>query len=313
MLLFNAIMILLLSGHYFAQDETSITHNHCPRMGFTLWSNLTLTCSRICSQQAESDRDLDLWYILPGENLLRQLDLPNNFTYIIGGNQQKINEFENDTGVSLSLTNNNTEDSCNAGEVIQYSLTIENARSSIDGLVVACGARKIENGKTTDRRTSNSTVLYLKSQITTYTTSKITVFPGSSTTVSCTRQLYPDREDSIRNRLRLQLQGEIFKIEENLDKIVAFLGITLEWNTSPNTCTYKGFVNYTLTIGNINQNVDGMLITCGARTVIGTANHDEWYADHSVELVLPTSLFRPSYTVPRVTRLTRVYCTHINP
>ena len=112
------------------------------------------------------------------------------------------------------------------------------------------------------------------------------MFPGSSTTVSCTRQLYPDREDSIRNRLRLQLQGEIFKIEENLDKIVAFLGITLEWNTSPNTCTYKGFVNYTLTIGNINQNVDGMLITCGARTVIGTANHDEWYADHSVELVL---------------------------
>ena len=93
--------------------------------------------------------------------MLRQLDLPNNFTYIIGGNQQKINEFENDTGVSLSLTNNNTEDSCNAGEVIQYSLTIENARSSIDGLVVACGARKIENGKTTDRRTSNSTVLYL--------------------------------------------------------------------------------------------------------------------------------------------------------
>ena len=147
----------------YTADETSITHNHCPRMGFTLWSNVTLTCSRICSQQAESDSDLDLWYILPGANLLRQLDLHNDFKYIIGGNPQKIKEFENDTGVILSLTNNinNTEDVCNAGEVIEYSLTIENARSSIDGLVVTCGSRKIENDTTTVQMTSNSTVLYL--------------------------------------------------------------------------------------------------------------------------------------------------------
>ncbi len=133
--------------------------------------------------------------------------------------------------------------------------------------------------------------LHAESQITTYTAFKGTVFPGSSTTIDCTRERFPDIEDSIRNRLRLQLQGETFNIEENpnfslLDEFLKKTGITLEWNTSPNTCAYSEFVNYSLTIGNITQNVDGMLITCGARTVIGTADHDEWYADHSVELVL---------------------------
>ena len=157
------MLLSLVEYINYTADETNITHNYCSRMGFTLWSSLTLTCSRICSQQAESDRDLDLWYILPGENLLRQLDLHNNFSYIIGGNPQKINEFENDAGVILSLTNNinNIEDVCNAGEVIEYSLTIENTGRSIDGLTVTCGSRKIENDNTTDQMASNSTVLYL--------------------------------------------------------------------------------------------------------------------------------------------------------
>ncbi len=135
--------------------------------------------------------------------------------------------------------------------------------------------------------------LHIESQITTYATFKRTVFPGSSTTIDCTCQLFPDREDSIHNRLRLQLQGETFKIDENKNfnaKIVAFLnetGITLELNTSPNTCAYSGFVNYTLTIGNINQNVNGMLIKCGAIDGSSlTNNHDVWYADHSMKLVL---------------------------
>ncbi len=131
-------------------------------MGFTLWSNLTLTCSRNCSPQAESD--LDIWHFQPGENLLLiQLNLHNcSFNYsIISDNQLIINDFEDDAGVTLSLSNNNTEDSCNAGEVIEYSLTIENARRSIDGLVVTCGANITENDETTYWRTSNSTVLYL--------------------------------------------------------------------------------------------------------------------------------------------------------
>ena len=104
----------------YTADDTNITPNYCSRMGFTLWSNLTLTCSRNCSPQAESD--LDIWHFQPGENLLLiQLNLHNcSFNYsIISDNQLIINDFEDDAGVTLSLSNNNTEDSCNAGEVIE--------------------------------------------------------------------------------------------------------------------------------------------------------------------------------------------------
>ena len=114
------------------------------------------------------------------------------------------------------------------------------------------------------------------------------MFPGSSTTISCTRQHFPDRE--VYNRWRLQRPSkdyvDLIERSGQADQFFEDTGVTLELNTSSNTCKYDEFVNYTLTIGNINQNVDGMLIKCGVRTISGTANHDEWYADHSVELVL---------------------------
>ncbi len=119
--------------------------------------------------------------------------------------------------------------------------------------------------------------------------------PGSSTTISCTRPRFRDREVSIANRWRLQQSGKdtiIIEEEAVSPKVDGFLnetGITLEL-TSSDTCTYNGFVNYTLTIGNINQKVDGIMITCGAidrtNTSESTNITDEWYADHSVELVL---------------------------
>ena len=137
--------------------------------------------------------------------------------------------------------------------------------------------------------------MHAESQITTSTISKITVSPGSSTTINCTRQRFPDREVSIRNRWRLQRGEDIIIIEEEAvnPKVNGFLnetGITLEL-TNSDICTYNGFVNYTLTIGNINRKVAGMLITCGAIDKITKINSstnidDVWYADHSMELVL---------------------------
>ncbi len=118
-------------------------------MGFTYWSNLTLTCiyNQICNPQTVPTY---LWY----------LQLANKTRVPIGQNPSLKNTFENDTEVTLSLTNN-TEDSCNAGEVIEYSLTIENTRRSIDGLVVTCGVRENDN----NTELSNSTVLYLSKTI----------------------------------------------------------------------------------------------------------------------------------------------------
>ncbi len=119
-------------------------------MGFTIWSNFTLTCSRICNPRAQT-APIYLWYLLlVGKN--RSVPISNN--------PSLINTFETDTGVTLSNSDTTTEeDSCN-GEVIEYSLTIENARRSIHGLTVTCGAR---DDNTT--RSLNSTVLYLSKTI----------------------------------------------------------------------------------------------------------------------------------------------------
>ncbi len=137
-----------------------------------------------------------------------------------------------------------------------------------------------------------SFILFAESQITTYTTFKRTVSPGSSTIISCTGQRFPDRVVSNRWRLKRPSKDNVSVVDliENshqADQFFKETGVTLELNTSSDTCKYDEFVNYTLTIRNINQNVDGMLITCGAidRSSL-TNNHDEWFADHSVELVL---------------------------
>ncbi len=117
---------------------------------------------------------------------------------------------------------------------------------------------------------------------------KTTVSPGSSTTISCTRPRFRDREVS--NRWILQRPGkdhnDLIENSQQVDNFFIETGVTLEMSTSSDTCKYDEFVNYTLTIGNINQNVNGMLITCGARSVEDDNNHDEWNAEYSVELVL---------------------------
>ncbi len=139
---FNTIALIFA----YTADDTNITHNYCPRMGFTLWSNFTITCSRICSPEKEDSWLLEL-------NLYNESLNPRR----IGENRETI-EFEKKTGVTLSESSNNTDDSCN-GEVIEYALTIENTRTAINGLAVTCGARKIVNDQIT--MASNSTVLYL--------------------------------------------------------------------------------------------------------------------------------------------------------
>ncbi len=56
---------------------------------------------------------------------------------ITGRDQQEILKFENDTGVTLILTNEGCYDN-----VVEYSLSIWNITRNIDGLIVRCGIIK---------------------------------------------------------------------------------------------------------------------------------------------------------------------------
>ncbi len=69
---------------------------------------------------------------------LEDSDTPFNVT---GKDQQEKYNFENETGVTLILTNTENEKGCDEN-VAQYSLIIRNISRRMEGLIVRCGILK---------------------------------------------------------------------------------------------------------------------------------------------------------------------------
>ena len=97
-------------------------------MRVTIGGTVTLSCSRVCGT-----RIFDRWRLYP------------ETTNPVAINEDQLflkEDFENKTGVTLILSNDDYEN-CD-GEVIAYSLTIVNITRNVDGLTVECGARKTD-------------------------------------------------------------------------------------------------------------------------------------------------------------------------
>ena len=94
------------------------------RLPVSIGSSITVNCSRVCGP-----RIYDRWRLYQDVG-----------TYaVINENEQHLKkDFENKTGVSLILNNEN----CDNGRV-NYSLSIANITREVDGLVIECGARNV--------------------------------------------------------------------------------------------------------------------------------------------------------------------------